>query len=414
MSEEAIVKVEHVSKKFCRSLKRSLWYGVKDLARELSARNGTHGIQMRPEEFLAVDDVSFELRRGECLGLIGPNGAGKSTLLKMLNGLSRPDAGRITIRGRVGALIELGTGFSPILSGRENIYVNGAVLGFSKKEIDRKFDEIVDFAELAEFIDAPVQSYSSGMRVRLGFAVAACLDPHILLVDEVLAVGDAAFRLKCMRTIRNRVDSGMTIILVSHQLGNIINVCGHAIWLDKGKIRNLGPADETCSAYETSLTTYPVVAGRQLRDGAYFDSHAGAEIVAVHFSPAKDGTTAVFSCEEEICLAVKVSCIEILPSLTLTYGLRTIDDTLAYGSRFELGKLLGGPGSYSVKIRIPPRSLLGGQFYFSCGLSRGKDWGYTIHNIPHSLSLYVASRLSAKYTRGIADLKAKVSVTLLQ
>ena len=198
---ETSVAVEGATKKFCRSLKRSLWYGLKDLGNELRAGSGGDRAQLRPGEFRALDGVCFEVERGECVGLIGANGAGKSTLLKMLNGLVRPDAGRIAIRGRVGALIELAAGFNPILTGRENVYVGGAVLGLSKRQVDEVFDEIVDFAGLGEFIDAPVQSYSSGMQVRLGFAVATSLEPDVLLVDEVLAVGDVAFRMKCFENL---------------------------------------------------------------------------------------------------------------------------------------------------------------------------------------------------------------------
>src|SRR5206468_4283587 len=196
-----LVHVEHVSRRFCRNLRRSLWYGIQDIARDLNpfGRNSSGGSSsLRKDEFWAVNDVSFELRRGECLGLIGRNGAGKTTLLKMLNGLIKPDCGCIEIRGRVGALIALGAGFNPILTGRENIYVNGAVLGLTKREIDEKIEEIIDFAEIREFIDSPVQSYSSGMQVRLGFAMASSLNPDILLLDEVLAVGDMGFQAKCL------------------------------------------------------------------------------------------------------------------------------------------------------------------------------------------------------------------------
>ncbi|MGH6820931.1 MAG: ABC transporter ATP-binding protein, partial [Methylocella sp.] len=188
MTDEVLVKAEGVSKKFCCSLKRSLWYGVQDVATEVLGREGNHA-ELRKNEFWAVQDVSFELKRGECLGLIGPNGAGKSTLLRMLNGLIRPDKGRITMKGRIGALIDLGLGFNPILTGRENVYINGSLLGFSKKEIDHKFDAIVDFAEIGEFIHTPVQNYSSGMKLRLGFAVCAQMEPDVLIIDEVLAVG---------------------------------------------------------------------------------------------------------------------------------------------------------------------------------------------------------------------------------
>ena len=255
MSEKPLVKVEKVSKKFCRSLKRSLWYGLKDLGGELAAQNGTGRLQLRPDEFLAVDDISFELRQGECLGLIGANGAGKSTLLKLLNGLVRPDAGRITVRRRVGALIELGAGFNPILTGRENVYINGAVLGLSKKEIDVRFDEIVGFAELGEFIDTPVQSYSSGMRVRLGFAVAANLRPHVLLVDEILAVGDVAFRMKCYQHMLNLKDQGVSIILVSHNMLDVSRACDHAVVIVGGKTIYDGDTSEGLVAYESALLT---------------------------------------------------------------------------------------------------------------------------------------------------------------
>ncbi len=176
-----------------------LMYGVKDIAADLCGMsNGCKLVAQR--RFWAVNDVSFELRRGECLGLIGANVyKGKSTLLKMLNGLIKPDAGSIRLRGRVGALIELGAGFHPLLSGRENIYVNAAILGMSKRAIDRRLDEIIAFADIEDAIDAPVKSYSNGMRVRLGFAVASHIEPEILLIDEVLAVGDIAFRKKCYR-----------------------------------------------------------------------------------------------------------------------------------------------------------------------------------------------------------------------
>lgn len=228
--QEVLVKVENVSKKFCKDLKRSLWYGLQELNPFTTAQNSG----LRKDEFWAVKDVSFELRRGECLGLIGHNGAGKSTLLKMLNGLINPDAGKITIHGRVGALIELGAGFNPILTGRENIYNNGAVLGFTKQEIDTKLASIVEFAELEEFIDMPVQNYSSGMKVRLGFAVAAQMEPDVLIIDEVLAVGDLGFVLKCFKTI-DIILPNTAIVFVSHSMPMVSRICSQIILLDHGK-----------------------------------------------------------------------------------------------------------------------------------------------------------------------------------
>jgi lipopolysaccharide transport system ATP-binding protein len=258
MSEEALVCVDAVSKKFCRSLKRSLWYGVQDIAADLNpfgkhqiaAVDGKSGArQLRPQEFWAVDDVSFELRRGETLGLLGLNGAGKTTLLKMINGLSKPDRGRIEMRGRVGALIALGAGFNPILTGRENIYVNGSVLGLSKREIDGKLEEIVEFAELSEFIDTAVQNYSSGMQVRLGFAVATALDPDILLLDEVLAVGDARFRAKCYNRIGALQDRA-AVIFVSHGMDQVARVCSSGLYMERGRSRGKVTATEAIAMYE--------------------------------------------------------------------------------------------------------------------------------------------------------------------
>ena len=243
VSSDVLVRADHVSKKFCRSLKRSLWYGVKDVATALNPFGSDSGTTasangkmpaLRTDEFFALQDVSFELKRGECIGLIGHNGAGKSTLLKILNGLIPPDSGRIEMRGRVAALIELNAGFNPILTGRENIYTEAALLGFSAEETSAKFDAIVEFAEIGDFLDMPVQNYSSGMRVRLGFAVAAQMEPDILIIDEVLAVGDVAFRFKCLNRIGELMKSA-AVIFVSHTMPQIFRLCDEVIVLDHGR-----------------------------------------------------------------------------------------------------------------------------------------------------------------------------------
>jgi len=244
---EPVVQVKRLSKKFCQSLKRSLWYGVKDLASELAGRK--RGKNLRDKEFWAIRDISFELRRGETLGIIGPNGAGKTTLLRMLNGLIKPDNGSITIRGQVCALIALGAGFNPILTGRENIYINAAVLGLSKLETDLILNDIIDFAEIHEFVDMPVQNYSSGMRVRLGFAIAAFLKPDLLLVDEVLAVGDYAFREKSSKQMQRMCNSGAAVIFISHNMAAIQTICHRVLWVEKGRIHRIGPAEQVVKEY---------------------------------------------------------------------------------------------------------------------------------------------------------------------
>jgi lipopolysaccharide transport system ATP-binding protein len=249
---DSLVVVDHVSKKFCRDLKRSLWYGVKDLGSELLGR-GDNRKYLRRDEFWAVKDVSLELKRGETLGLIGHNGAGKTTLLRMLNGLIKPDEGSNTIRGRMQALIALGAGFNPILTGRENISINASLLGFSKAEVERRFDEIVEFSGIRDFIDTPVQSYSSGMRVRLGFSIAAHMNPDILLVDEVLAVGDLTFQAKCRQRIQELMEKGVAIILVSHNLHTISYICTRTVVFEKGHIIFEGETSQAIDVYRASL-----------------------------------------------------------------------------------------------------------------------------------------------------------------
>jgi lipopolysaccharide transport system ATP-binding protein len=248
MSDEVVLKVEGVSKKFCKSLKRAMVYGVEDIAKDLFHFRRTND-RLRQDEFWALDNVSFELRRGECLGIIGPNGAGKSTLLKMLSGIILPDKGVIEIHGRVGSLIELGAGSHPMLTGRENIYINGSILGLSKKEIDKKFDSIVDFAKLEDFIDTPVKFYSSGMYVRLGYAVAAHLTPEVMLVDEVLAVGDMAFKRKCQRHMKDYLSQGGVVVLVSHDMHLVQSMCSQCMLLDKGNIIFMGATTDSVSRY---------------------------------------------------------------------------------------------------------------------------------------------------------------------
>jgi ABC-type polysaccharide/polyol phosphate transport system ATPase subunit len=271
MSDDVLVKVDNVSKRFCRSLKRSLWYGLQDLGSEIGGRRHGGGsglpqssadVQLRPDEFWAVKDVSFELRRGECLGLIGRNGAGKTTLLRMLNGLIKPDAGRIQIRGTAGALIALGAGFNPLLTGRENIYVNASILGLSKSAIDERIDEIIDFAEIGSFIDSPVQSYSSGMQVRLGFATATkAIKPDILILDEVLAVGDEGFRSKCFLEITRLLQSS-AVVFVSHNQADIARISSSVLYLVDGENSFCGYPAEALETYHKKITIKSIPASQ--------------------------------------------------------------------------------------------------------------------------------------------------------
>ena len=261
MSDIAIC-LENVSKQYrigksresyktlCETLTRTATLPFRRLRQNLQ----THANALNEETFWALKDVSFEVKRGEVLGIIGRNGAGKSTLLKILSRITEPTLGVGTINGRVGSLLEVGTGFHPELTGRENIYLNGAILGMRRAEIAGKFDEIVDFAEVDRFVDTPVKHYSSGMYLRLAFSVAAHLEPEILLVDEVLAVGDAAFQRKCLGKMQNVADKGRTVLFVSHNMAAVQALCRRGIYLLEGRIACDATADEAVRSYVAGFT----------------------------------------------------------------------------------------------------------------------------------------------------------------
>jgi lipopolysaccharide transport system ATP-binding protein len=249
----AVIHAEALSKRYHRGLQAEpgLRHALEQLIRSPLS------VFRRPKEetFWALKDVSLEVKEGEVLGLIGRNGAGKTTLLKILSRITRPTTGWAEIHGRVGSLLEVGTGFHPELTGRENTFLSGAILGMSRREITRKFDEIVAFAELEKFIDTPVKHYSSGMYDRLAFAVAAHLEPEILLVDGVLAVGDINFQKKCLGKMGDVARAGRTVVLVSHQLNQIRRLCRRVAWIDAGGIRRDGPTHEVVSAYESAMAS---------------------------------------------------------------------------------------------------------------------------------------------------------------
>lgn len=279
-------------------------------------------LRRHPQEtFWALKDVSFECVAGEVIGLIGRNGAGKSTLLKILSRITRPTEGWADLHGRLGSLLEVGTGFHSELSGRENTYLSGAILGMSKQEIDSKFDAIVEFSELSQFIDMPVKHYSSGMYVRLAFAVAAYLEPEILLVDEVLAVGDYAFQEKCLGKMNEISDTGRTIILVSHNMGAITQLCKRCLLIDKGKVLEDGPTHSTVSKYLASFTTdstaveYPP------------DSTPGSPIVTLRIWLADENGQPIGSVDVRKGFQVGIKVLVRQPAKDLDIGFR-IDNSL--------------------------------------------------------------------------------------
>jgi len=249
---DRVIVFERVSKKYRLGLTRTSLPTI--VSNKLKNLYKSSGERNSDEAYIwALKDISFELKRGQSLALIGPNGAGKTTILRLLAKITTPNSGHIETNGRLSALIELGAGFHPDLTGRENIYLNGTILGFNRAEIGRRFDEIVDFSELERFIDTPVKRYSSGMSVRLGFSVAASIEPKILLVDEVLAVGDATFRSKCMARIKEMLANGTSTIFVSHNLWLAQAICDSAIYIDKGKIKYRGLTSDVIDAYDRDI-----------------------------------------------------------------------------------------------------------------------------------------------------------------
>src|SRR5712692_52327 len=276
---QAVIHGEGLGKLYRRGLQvdGGLRHALEDFLRSPLA-----SLRRKKEEtFWALKDVSLEVKEGEVLGLIGRNGAGKTTLLKILSRITRPTTGWAEIHGRVGSLLEVGTGFHAELTGRENTFLSGAILGMSKREIARKFDEIVAFAELEEFIDTPVKHYSSGMYVRLAFAVAAHLEPEILLVDEVLAVGDINFQKKCLGKMGDVARAGRTVVLVSHQLNQIRRLCHRVVWIDDGQVRQNGNTHEVVAAYESAMARGESNGHSQDRASSFKGRFLGWQIVGL-------------------------------------------------------------------------------------------------------------------------------------
>lgn len=246
MSNEIKVDVKHVTIRF--NLANQKVDNLKEYVIKLIKK------ELLFQEFLAVKDVSFQVRAGEAWAIIGANGSGKSTLLKAISGIIKPYRGSIKVNGNVAPLIELGAGLDGNMTARENIFLNGCVLGHTEKYMREHFDEIVEFAELQEFLDSPIKNYSSGMKARLGFAVATMVKPDILIVDEILSVGDMRFRKKCEERMNQMLKAGTTLLYVSHNLGEVRRLCTHAVWLDKGNVKMIGSAGEICDVYEAEMS----------------------------------------------------------------------------------------------------------------------------------------------------------------
>jgi len=321
------------------------------------------------ETFWALKDISFDVKAGEALGIIGSNGAGKSTLLKILNRITEPTRGAVDIYGRVGALLEVGTGFHPELTGRENIFLNGAILGMSRAEIRRKFDEIVAFAEVEQFLDTPVKRYSSGMYVRLAFAVAAHLDPEILLIDEVLAVGDAEFQKKCLEKMENVVaKEGRTVIFVSHDMDAICHLCSRCILLRQGEVAKMGNAADVVGAYlGGERDQSPEV------DFAPIESEASFQFAGL-YNP-KGQASAAFSADEALLLKSSFAVGRQIKGLQLSFAVFNFKGDQIFYSTISMAKpaiSVEAAGEYNIAAVIPGRLLLPGRYSITLALHTPK------------------------------------------
>ncbi len=387
------IEFENVSKRFRmdRSRPRSFQEALVAAFRRTAVVPSEH-------EFWALKNVSFEVPRGATVGLIGPNGSGKSTSLKLISRIIDATSGLVTVDGRVTALLELGAGFHPELSGRDNIFLNGALMGMSRRDINRKVDDIIEFSEISDFIDVPVRLYSSGMYVRLGFAVAVHLDPEILLVDEVLAVGDAAFQHKCMTRIGELRRSGITIVLVSHDLGTVQALCERAVWFDRNNVQVVGNSTDVAMAYLNRVAEEEEARSGQTEERQPSRVARGnrwgtrrVEITDVELLDASGGKRRVFVTGAEMTIRARYTAHN-----------RIADPIFGVGIHHANGAHVGGPntafadvpiaaieGSGQFEYRIPALPLLEGSYMISVSChSRDDTEMYDFHDRAYELQVF--------------------------
>jgi lipopolysaccharide transport system ATP-binding protein len=424
---ERLIVVENLSKQYLighrLSTKRAYQYtALRDVIERKFrnfARNATDVIRGRQvvhgdeiEEFWALRNVSFEVEQGEILGIIGRNGAGKSTLLKILSRITEPTAGRVRLSGRVASLLEVGTGFHPELTGRENIFLNGAILGMTQREIRKKFDEIVAFAEVEKFLDTPVKHYSSGMYVRLAFAVAAHLEPEILIVDEVLAVGDAEFQRKCLGKMGEvSREQGRTVLFVSHNMGAVLRLCTRGILLEAGRIRVIGDVKTIVPAYLQTQSSSPRVVDLSCTVRA--EHFAGkARLARVSPSDPTSGWAIPFGEPLSLDLAIdtdsSVALVEVAVAIFSVQGFQLTSWT----NKCSDVKLQVKPGTNNFRIEFQHLRLLLGRYFLGIGVrddQGSRDW------IPEAVMFEIisspeAAAINADIFTGAFVPSAKVSV----
>jgi len=367
------VRFERVSKRFVTHHQRPRSF--QELVVNLFRRG-------EREELWALRDVSFTVERGETLGLIGENGSGKSTVLKLIGGILQPTSGRVEVEGRLAALIELGAGFHPDLTGRENIFLNGSLLGLSRREMQARFDEIVEFSELGRFIDMPLKHYSSGMQMRLGFAIATCVDPDVLLVDEVLAVGDESFQRKCLARIQSFRGTHKAIVFVSHDLGAVRELCDRVIWLEEGRVMAEGSAHEVVGRYLTHVGEQEEarMAAQEAgcRDEKLRWGTGEAEILAVRLLDAQGRERHLFDPEDALRIEIDYHARQPIEEVVFGIGIFRDDGTHCFGSNTHLeGHTLSlEPGHGRVQVWIERLGLLAGTYTLDVAIHAPNEHPY--------------------------------------
>lgn len=369
MNSDIAILVSHLSKKYFIGKEK------ENSLRSTIARTFQSSTQ-KTEEFRALSDVSFEIKKGDVIGIIGKNGAGKSTLLKILSQITKPSEGCIEISGRVASLLEVGTGFHPELTGRENIYLNGTILGMTRKEVKEKFDEIVSFSGVEKFIDTPVKHYSSGMYVRLAFAVAAHLEPEILIIDEVLAVGDSEFQKKCIGKMRDVANQGRTVLFVSHNIAAIKALCTKGLLLDKGNLLYNGEINDVISHYYKLSND-----NSKLLDLNNFEN----EYIKVNNFQISPLSGEIITVDSGFKFNLDFDNYLENATIDATFELRNMDDVIV----FHRGNYIDDPnkskkGSYSVTGRVEPNTLNAGTYFFN--LIFGQNSSYLLLHCPEILS----------------------------
>ncbi|HIH03268.1 MAG TPA: ABC transporter ATP-binding protein [Methanoregulaceae archaeon] len=383
MTDDIAIRVNRLGKKYkishntaaYKTLGETITNAVKNPIRRLKGE----GLSRSTEEFWALKDISFEVEQGEVLGIIGRNGAGKSTLLKILSRITTPTEGTVEVHGRVGSLLEVGTGFHPELSGRENIYLSGSILGMKRTEIDAKFDEIVKFAEMEKFLDTPVKRYSSGMYVRLGFAVAAHLEPEILIVDEVLAVGDAKFQQKCLGKMSDVAKEGRTVLFVSHNMKAVSSLCQTGLLLNNGSVYARGTASAMVAKYN-EMCSGDVVSCRPIFDYARRENQP-ASITRVRVADQSGTATLIHSILHPILIDVEFVVLKPISHLDVWLGILSLDGSLlfqtchrdqeSYGAGAAPFRAVVDPGRYRARVELPAPLLNEGSYELHLSLQAG-------------------------------------------